>query len=84
MMLRQRLGTPHQFWDAPHLARDLFRALDRDIRVCKDTILLTYYNAPNRHRLRAQYENLPAKLQAEGIDPAVPWLYGFKLDFRFK
>ena len=30
------------------------------------------------------YENLPAKLRAEKIDPRVPWLYGFELDFCFR
>ena len=83
-MLRERLGPPHQSWDAVHLAKDLFRGLDGDIRVCRDTIVVTYYNAPNRNRLREHYENLPGKLQAEGINPSVPWLYDLKLDFRFK
>lgn len=48
------------------------------------TIIVTYYNAPNRELLRRQYEGLAAKLMAENIDPRIPWLYGFKLDFRFK
>jgi hypothetical protein len=52
--------------------------------VVNDTILVTYYNAPNQELLRAQYEDLPAKLRAEGVDPAIPWLYGFQLDFRFR
>ena len=34
--------------------------------------------------LREHYENLPQKLQTSGIDPRVPWLYNFKLDFRFR
>ena len=34
--------------------------------------------------LRAQYEDLPAKLRAEGVEPRIPWLYGFQLDFRFR
>ena len=58
--------------------------LEGDIRVEEDTIVVTYYNAPNAELLRQHYENLPSKLQKEGIDPAIPWLYGFKLDFRFK
>jgi hypothetical protein len=28
--------------------------------------------------------NLPEKLKYEGINPQVPWLYNYKLDFRFK
>ena len=47
-------------------------------------ILVTSYNAPNQELLRAHYQGFPDKLAAEHIDPRVPWLYGFKLDFRFK
>jgi hypothetical protein len=50
---------------------------------CHD-YLITYYTAPNAQLLRHHYEGLPKKLQADGVDPRVPWLYGFKLDFRFK
>ena len=81
---RNRLGAPFATWDANHLASAIFRGLDGDIRVVGDTIVVTYYNAPNEELLRAQYENLPAKLEAEGVDPRIPWLYGFQLDFRFR
>ena len=82
--LRKRLGEPFARWDAKHWAKDLFRGLDGDIRVDDHTIIVTYYNAPNRELLRHQYEGLPAKLAAENINPKIPWLYGFQLDFRFK
>ncbi len=82
--LRQRLGKPESTWDAEHLAKSLFRGLDGDVRVWQDTIVVTYYNAPNVDQLRKHYENLPDKLRQENIDPRIPWLYGFKLDFRFK
>lgn len=82
--LRTRLGEPVCGWDANHLAKDLFRGLEGDVRVQEDTILVTYYNAPNEAQLRAHYENLPQKLCAQNINPQVPWLYGFKLDFRFR
>ena len=82
--MRQRLGQPFSQWDASHLARELFGALEGDVRVKDDTIQVTYYNAPHRDRLRQQYENLPDKLQQEGIEPTLPWLYDFKLDFRFR
>ena len=82
--LRMRLGEPINGWNANHLAKDLFQGLDGDVRVRKDTILVTYYNAPNQELLRAHYQGFPDKLAAEHIDPCVPWLYGFKLDFRFK
>jgi hypothetical protein len=82
--MRQRLGQPFCQWDATHLARDIFGALEGDVRVKDDTILVTYYNAPHQKRLREHYENLPAKLRQEGIEPTLPWLYGFQLDFRFR
>jgi len=81
---RKRLGEPFATWDARHLASDVFRGLNGDVRVVDDTIVITYYHAPNEELLRAQYEDLPAKLRAEGVDPAIPWLYGLQLDFRFK
>jgi len=81
---RTRLGTPYSSWDANHLARDLFFALEGDVRVKNDTILVTYYNAPNVEQLRAHYQNLPDKLAAENIRPEIPWLYNYKLDFRFR
>ena len=81
---RQRLGAPYQSWDAVHLARSLLSGLEGDVRVSEDTILVTYYNAPNAALLQQHYENLPEKLQAQQVDPRVPWLYNFKLDFRFK
>jgi len=83
-MIRQRIGSPIAQWDAEHMARDFFRGLEGDIRVKHDTIVVTYYNAPNHELMKKHYENLPEKLTAEGIRPTIPWLYDFKLDFRFK
>jgi hypothetical protein len=82
--LRQRLGDPYDTWEAAHLGRSLLQGLDGDVRVKEDTIVVTFYNAPNTDRLRKHYQGLPRKLAAENVDPRVPWLYGFKLDFRFK
>jgi hypothetical protein len=31
-MMRQRLGSPFDQWDAPHVAKDFFRGLEGDIR----------------------------------------------------
>lgn len=83
-MMRQRIGMPFEIWDAQHIAKDFFRGLEGDIRVKDDTIIVTYYNVPNSGLMKAQYENLPKRLSAEGISPNIPWLYDFKLDFRFK
>ena len=82
--LRQRLGAPYSSWEASHLAQDLLFALEGDVRVTKNTILVTYYNAPNTELLRHHYEQLPKKLSADNVRPEIPWLYGYKLDFRFR
>ncbi len=82
--LRRHIGGEVATWDAKHLANDFFRGLSGDARVKNDTIVVTYYNAPRVDRLRECYEHLPQKLAQENVDPRVPWLYNFKLDFRFK
>ena len=82
--LGRRLGAPFNQWDAAHFARDLFGGLEGDLRVHDDTVRVTDYNAPNAQKWKKHFENLPQQLQAEGIDPRLPWLYNFKLDFRFK
>ena len=82
--LRQRLGAPFNQWDSVHLARDLFGGLEGDVRVHQDTILVTYCNAHQAQQWKEHFENLPQSLEQEGVDPRVPWLYNFKLDFRFK
>ena len=82
--LRSRLGEPASTWEASHLAHDFFLGLDGDVRVAHNTIIVTYYNAPNVEHLRAHYEHLPEKLRAEHVDPRIPWLYDFELDFRFR
>lgn len=80
--LRTRLAEPYCNWDANHLAKDLFHGLEGDVRVTKDTIVVTYYNAPEEIRLH--YEHLPETLANEGVEPTVPWLYNYHLDFRFR
>lgn len=82
--LRKRLGAPFDKWDSLHLAKDLFNGLEGDLRVRKDTILITYYNAPEAKCWKEQFEKLPQRLEKEGVNPRIPWLYNFKLDFRFK
>jgi DDE family transposase len=82
--LRQRLGPPAADWACATLAEKFLRGLEGDIRVDEGTIVVTYYNAPDASRLQQTYTGLPAKLSAEGIDPRIPWLYDFKLDFRFR
>ena len=82
--LRQRLGPPYAQWDVPHFAQLLFGDLEGDVRVEEDTIIVTYYHAPNVERLRPHYEHLPERLAAKGLKPHIPWRYNYQLDFRFK
>ncbi|MHB1688525.1 MAG: transposase [Ignavibacteriaceae bacterium] len=82
--LRQKLPKPYNHWNAIHLSEAVFNRIDGDIRVVGDTIIVTCYNVPKELNLREHYQNLPAKLLSEGINPKAPWLYDFKLDFRFK
>jgi len=45
--LRQQLGTPFGQWGALHFARHLFEGVEGDVRVEKQTIVVTLYNSPN-------------------------------------
>jgi hypothetical protein len=81
---RQKLPKPYKSWTAEHLADTIFYGIDGDLRIKNDTIIVTMYNVPEHLELRKYYEHLPEKLEAEGIDPRIPWLYNFKIDFRFK
>jgi hypothetical protein len=82
--LRSRLSKPYAEWDANQLAKHFFYRLEGDVRVTHDTIVVTYYNAPSSEQLREHYEDLPRKLEKDHVRPEVPWLYGYKLDFRFR
>ena len=62
----------------------MLTGLEGDVRVEKDAIVVCYYNAPHAQALQQACGGLPAKLDAEGIGPRIPWLYDFKLDFRFR
>lgn len=82
--LRKKLPKPYSRWNSTHLADALFAKMDGDIRVKDDTIFVTCYNAPKELNLQNYYQGLPDKLKHEGINPKIPWLYDYKLDFRFK
>ena len=82
--LRRRLPEPYNRWNSIHLAEAVLTKLDGDIRVKDDTIIVTCYNVPIELNLHNHYQDLPLRLIAEGINPKIPWLYDYKLDFRFK
>lgn len=82
--LKKKLPSPYKKWTAKHLADSVFRGIDGDLRVKDDTIIVTMYNVPESLNLRQHYENLPRKLEMKGVKPGIPWLFDFKVDFRFK
>ena len=79
---RKRLSPPTTSWDANHMATAYFGGLEGDVRVDGDTILVTYYNAPNATNCRRLRE--PAG-QAAGREDR-PAFFGSRvlLDFRFR
>lgn len=81
--LRTKLKGEYKKWNAAHLAREVLAWADGDIRVEDDTIIVTFYG-PQKHINTKDYVNMPDILAKEGINPKIPWLYDFKLDFRFK
>jgi hypothetical protein len=81
--LRSNLLEEYKKWNAKHLANEMLAWTDGDIRVNKDTIIVTFYNC-SKHIDVDKYKNLPKILSKEGISTKIPWLYNFKLDFRFK
>ena len=82
--MRTRIDPILEKRNAESIADRFLRGLNGDLRVQGDTAIVTYYNAPRVDFLRQHYEGLPQKLASEGIDPRIPWLYGLKLDFRFR
>ncbi len=81
---RKKLPKPYNRWNAKHLAEAVFTKMDGDIRIEDDTIVVTCYNAPTKLNLQRNYQGIPEKLISEGVNPKLPWLYDYKLDFRFR
>lgn len=81
---RKKLPQPYKRWNATHLAEAIFSKIDGDIRVMDDKIIVTYYDMPDNLHLQQHYEGLPEKLINQNINPKVPWLFNFMVDFRFK
>jgi len=82
--LRKRLEPRERSWDARQFASKVLRGLDGDVRLEGDRVVVTYYNAKELADCRDQFEHLPERLRRKGVDPRVPWLYDYCLDFRFR
>jgi hypothetical protein len=81
---RQRLGPPYSDWDSSHLALALFNGIDGDIRVSKTLSSSHSTTLPMPTNSLISTSTSLQQLEQEHIDPRIPWLYHFKLDFRFK
>jgi len=82
--LKNKLPGEYKQWTAAHTAQQVLTNMEGDIRVEGDTIIITYYRDHEKLNLKQHFENLPQILQSEGVNPKIPWLFDFKLDFRFK
>jgi hypothetical protein len=69
---------------AAMLSEKVFTNMEGDIRVKGDTIVITYYKDHEILGLREKYHNISQQLENENISPKIPWLYDYKLEFRFK
>ena len=81
--LRKNLKNEYKKWDARHVANEILAWNDGDIKVKDDTIIVTLYGHSD-YLDTEEYTNLPQKLMKNNIDPHIPWLYNYKLDFKFK
>tara|TARA_Y100000310_G_C20159791_1_gene568608 strand:+ start:283 stop:546 length:264 start_codon:yes stop_codon:yes gene_type:complete len=60
-MLCQRIGAPVAGWNSQHFASSVLRGLEGDVRVKRNTIIVTYYNAPNSTLLKKTLRAVAAK-----------------------
>lgn len=82
--LRKNLPEPCKNWTAAMLSEKLFTNMEGDIRVRGDSIIVTYYKDHEILGLREKYKNISRQLENENISPKIPWLFDYKLEFRFK
>jgi len=82
--LKSKLPQPYKNWTAAHTSQQALTNMEGDVRVQDDTIIVTYYRDHEKLKLRQYFENMPQILESEGVNPKIPWLFDYKLDFRFK
>lgn len=81
---RQNLPKPYSQWTAASLADKALANMEGDIRVKDDYIIVTYYRDHERLNIKDKYTNISTVLENEGVSPKIPWLFNYKLAFRFK
>lgn len=82
--LRKKLPEPYSRWNAAMLSQKVLTNMEGDIRVKDDSIIITYYGDHEALGIKDKYHNISQQLENENISPKIPWLYDYKLEFRFK
>jgi hypothetical protein len=82
--LKRKLPDDYTSYTAESLAGNILSNMEGDIRVKEDKIIVTYYGNHEKLKLKNNYENIENQLIKEGINPKIPWLFDFKLEYRFK
>ncbi len=82
--LKSKLPKPYKQWSAATLADKVLTNMEGDIRVKDDKIIITYYKDHEPLGLKNLYTNIDQQLENQGISPKIPWLFNYKLQFKFK
>lgn len=81
---RQNLPEPYKQWTATSLAGEALANMEGDIRVKDDSIIVTLYKDHEKLNIEDKYSHISTILENEGVSPKIPWLFDYKLEFRFK
>lgn len=81
---KSKLPQPYRQWSASTLAEKVLTNMEGDIRVKDDKIIITYYKDHEPLGIKNLYPDINQLLINEGVSPKIPWLFDFKLQFRFK
>lgn len=82
--LKKKLPGEYNKWTAKTLAEKVLTNIDGDIRVAHDKIIVTFYGDHKKLNLKQNYSEISKQLTQEGINPKIPWLLDYELEFRFK
>lgn len=82
--LRKKLPEPYSKWNAAMLSQKVLTNMEGDVRVNDDKIIVTYYGDHEVLGIREKYQNISQQLENQNISPKIPWLYDYKLEFKFK
>lgn len=82
--LKKKLPGEYNNWTAKNLAEKILTHIDGDIRVANNKIIVTFYGDHNQLNLKQNYSEISKQLTQEGINPKIPWLLDYELEFRFK